>query len=66
MFTPVVLACMIDTGICAAFGGVGLPTEEACYAFAIDVTIPMVIQMDPDIVVVDLRCIPWVEEDQPA
>lgn len=66
MFTAVVLACSLETNTCAAFGGLGLATEADCYAYAAEVTVPTVMALGPDVVVVDMMCVAWLPEGEPV
>jgi len=47
LFTSIVLACSLETGVCAAFGGAAQSNEQDCYAYAIEVTLPMLNRIDP-------------------
>lgn len=66
MFTPIVLACMVAIGQCAAFGGIAFETEEQCWAHMIDHTVPMVEQLDPGLEIIDAYCQPWDLPGEPA
>lgn len=66
MFTPLVLACMVEAGSCAVFGGVAFEDENRCWAEAIDYVIPRVMEVGPDLIIVDVRCMSWVDPGEPA
>lgn len=66
LFTSIVLACSLETGVCAAFGGIAQQTEEQCYTHAIDVTVPMLNRIGPEIVVLAIDCIAWGDTGEPA
>ena len=66
LFTSIVLACSLETGACAAFGGLAQQTEEQCYAHAIEVTLPMLNRIDPALAVMAIDCVMWGDAGEAA
>lgn len=66
MFTSIVLACMIESGVCAGYGGIATTSEADCYAQAFRTTIPWIEKSMPNVAIVAVRCVHWTAAGEPV